>query len=435
MRILWIKMGGLWPLNTGGRLRSFHILVELSRRHRVILLTTHGPGENPEALSAHLPSTVEVVSVPYAIPKLGSGRFALALLRSWCSSLPVDLAKFRVPALSKKVQQILEAKEVDLCVADFLSAAPNVPFDRPVPVVFFAHNVEHIIWKRLSQIDNSIWRRTLLQLEWRKMRRCEARTCAQSTLTLAVSEVDRNLLASTAPGASLRAVPTGVDTAYFTPSRKRESAVHLVFTGSMDWHPNEDAILHFADSILPRIRREIPDVSLTVVGRNPTPRLLARAAEIGIQFTGTVDDVRPYIAKAALYVVPLRIGGGTRLKIFEALAMGKAVVSTTVGAEGLPVVPGEHIIQADDPDDFAGAVVSLLKDPARRRALGLAGRRLVETRYSWPQVARQFEAKCQEAVNRHASTRIDASAVSSRLLKNILLGATWTRRNIFQSRK
>ncbi len=219
---------------------------------------------------------------------------------------------------------------------------------------------------------------------------------------MAVSEADRALLAARAPGADIRAIPTGVDTSYFHPNGAAEAPATLVFTGSMDWYPNEDAILYFLDAILPEVRREVPGVSLAVVGRDPTDRLRAAGSAAGICVTGTVSDVRPYVAEAAVYVVPLRVGGGTRLKIFEALAMGKAVVSTRVGAEGLPIVSDRHFLQADSPAAFAQAVISLLKDADRRRALGLAGRRLVEERYSWSQVTREFEGHCQELVSRHA---------------------------------
>jgi glycosyltransferase involved in cell wall biosynthesis len=397
MRILWVKVGGLWPPNTGGRLRSFHLVSELSRRHQVTVVTTHAPGEDPESLAAHLPHAEQVVSVPYAIPKRGSWRFAAALLRSWCSPAPVDLLKFRVPGVVHAVRQRLDGGSVDLCIADFFSATANVPMNTSVPVVFFAHNVEYMIWKRLCEAEHRRLRRLLLALEWRKMRRSEAGVCARASLTLAVSEVDRARLAGDAPGAAIRAIPTGVDTSYFAPGGSDERPAALVFTGSMDWYPNEDAVLYFMDSILPRIRREVPGASFSIVGRSPSARVIAAAAaSVGVRVTGTVDDVRPDIADAAVYVVPLRVGGGTRLKIFEAFAMGKAVVSTTVGAEGLPIVSGQHFIRADDPAAFAGAVVALLQDPLRRRTLGAAGRELVETRHSWTQVAREFEERCAQ---------------------------------------
>jgi glycosyltransferase involved in cell wall biosynthesis len=401
MRILWVKVGGLWPLNTGGRLRSFHTIAELARRHRVTVLTTHGPADDPEGLAGRLADCDQVVSVPYALPGHDSARFALALVRSWLSPLPVDIWRCRVPVLRSEVARHMATGHVDLCVVDYLAATPNAALDGPVPTVLFSHNVEYMIWKRLSQVETRLWRRALLEIEWRKMRRYEARACARVRLTVAVSDADRAVLAGHAPGARVCAIPTGVDTAYFTPNGTPERPRALAFTASMDWFPNEDGIVHFIEAVLPRIRGEVPDVTLTVVGRNPSPRVRRLGAIPGVRVTGTVDDVRPYVAEATVCVVPLRVGGGTRLKIFEALAMGKAVVSTTVGAEGLPLVPGTHFLQVDDPAGFADAVVALLRDPGRRRALGSAGRRLVEERYSWSQVAREFEAMCEE-VARHA---------------------------------
>ena len=398
MRILWVKVGGLWPLNTGGRLRSFHIVRELARRHRVTVLTTHGPEDDAEGLARNLPEDSEVVSFPYAAPKQGSARFVTALLRSWASPLPVDLWRWRVPPLQREVRRLIDDRKIDLCVADFLAAVPNVPRDASVPVVYFSHNVEHMIWQRLSRIEPRLWRRLLLEIEWRKMRRFESEACARASLTVAVSEKDRDLLASLARGANVTAIPTGVDTSYFMPNGTSEAAKTLVFSGSMDWYPNEDAVVYFMKEILPRIRREIPAATLTVVGRNPRSELCAAAARAGVRVTGTVADVRPYLAEGEVYVVPLRVGGGTRLKIFEALAMGKAVVSTGVGAEGLPLACGEHFLAADDPEAFSQAVIRLLRNPEERRALGMAGRRLVEEGFSWLKVARDFEAKCQEAM-------------------------------------
>jgi polysaccharide biosynthesis protein PslH len=239
-------------------------------------------------------------------------------------------------------------------------------------------------------------------VEWRKMRRYERQACARAKLTVAVSEVDRLRLAELAPGSNICAIPTGVDTEYFAPSALPEKPASLVFTGSMDWYPNEDAVLYFVEAILPAVVREIPETSLAVVGRNPSARLRSVCSNAHVSVTGTVEDVRPYIQAAAVYVVPLRIGGGTRLKIFEALAMAKAVVSTRVGAEGLPLEPGKHFALADRPTDFARKIVSLLRDPERRRTLGAAGRNLVEERFSWAKVAREFENRCTEVVGDHA---------------------------------
>ena len=401
LRILWVKVGGLWPPNTGGRLRTLHMIAELSQRHRVSVITTRHPADESTGLRSRLPACEGIDAVPYTLPKQGTSRFALAVARSWASPYPADLWRWRIPAVRARIRERL-AEGVDLCVADFLVAMPNLPSRTTTPVVLFEHNVEYMIWKRLHEVEKRPARRALLGLEWRKMRQYEARACARASLTVAVSEADRALLAANAPGADIRAIGTGVDTTYFHPNGAVEAPASLVFTGSMDWYPNEDAIMYFIAEILPELRREVPGLSLAVVGRDPPERLRAACAAAGVQVTGTVADVRPHVAEAAVYVVPLRIGGGTRLKIFEALAMGKAVVSTRVGAEGLPIVPGEHFLQADSPADFTQAVVTLLKDPDRRRALGRAGRRLVEDRYSWNQVTRQFEGHCEEVVARHA---------------------------------
>jgi len=405
MHILWVKMGGLWPSTTGGRVRSLQIVSELARRHQVTVVTTHGVGDDPEGLKRQLSHCHEVISYPYAVPKLGSAAFPAAVARSWMSKYPVDLWKWREPQVREKVQSLIDSGTIDLCVSDFLFAAANVPAGGSTPVVLFEHNVEYMIWQRLCALETRTWRRALFELEWRKLRAREADACRDADLTIAVSEDDRRRLEELAPGIRAASIPTGVDTNYFRPDGRPERANRMVFSGSMDWHPNEDAVIYFADAILPRIRAEIPDATLTVVGRNPTPRLREAAARAGIDVTGTVEDVRPSIGEGSVYVVPLRAGGGTRLKIFEALAMAKPVVSTTVGAEGLALEDGRHFIAADDPDSFADSVIGLLRNPGRRRALGHAGRELVETYYSWPTIAREFEERCEEVVELHAHER------------------------------
>jgi glycosyltransferase involved in cell wall biosynthesis len=381
--------------------RSLQIVSALSRHHNVTLITTHGPGDDPQGLARQLPDCHQVVSIPYDVPKRGASSFPLAVARSWFSSYPVDLWKWRVPEVRDQVKAFFEKDLVDVCVSDFLFAAANVPLGGRVPVVLFEHNVEYLIWKRLSQIERSPWKRALFELEWRKLRRKEAEACERATLTVAVSEEDRQRLSTLAPRAKTASIPTGVDTSYFQPSGRSEIPGRLVFSGSMDWHPNEDAVIYFGETILPKIRAHVPEASFAVVGRNPTRRLQDAAARLGMIVTGTVDDVRPWLDEASVYVVPLRAGSGTRMKIFEALGMAKPVVSTTVGAEGLALTDGQEFVAADHPQEFADAVVSLLRNEARRKELGQAGRALVVERYSWPQVAREFEAHCEEVVPKH----------------------------------
>jgi sugar transferase (PEP-CTERM/EpsH1 system associated) len=397
MRILWVKMGGLWPATSGGRVRSLQMLSHLSARHQVTVITTHGPGDDPVGLAGELPHCRRIVSIDYAAPKFGSAAFVRTMARSWFSSYPVDLWKWRLRAMPDHVSSLLDADSIDLCVADFLVAMPNVPERQHVPVVLFEHNVEHRIWRRLATVEPQVARKALLEMEWRKVRRCEAAACSSADMTIAVSDEDRRALSALARDAVIKSVPTGVDSQYFTPGRRPEVPARLVFTGSMDWHPNEDAVLYFAETILPRIRADIPQVSFTVVGRNPSSRVAA-LGRLGVTVTGSVADVRPFMDEAAVYVVPLRAGSGTRLKIFEAMAMAKAVVSTTIGAEGLGVTPAREIVLADDVDAFARAVTTLLRNPLERQRLGRAARALVESTYSWEHAARVFEGHCETVV-------------------------------------
>jgi len=263
----------------------------------------------------------------------------------------------------------------------------------PCPAVIFTHNVESEIWRRHAETRTGI-ARLLYRLQYRRMLRYERRALGRFDGVLAVSDADRRTFAQLYPGAvrgAVDVVPTGVDTEYFAPSSSDPASRRLVFTGSMDWLPNEDAMRFFHREVLPLVRVEEPETTLTIVGRAPTSTVKALANEPGIEVTGRVEDVRPYMRDAAAYIVPLRIGGGTRLKIFEAMAMGKAVVSTTVGAEGLPVVPGTHLMVADEPRTFARAIVRLMRDTARRRELEVAARAFVAEHYDWSSAGRVLE--------------------------------------------
>lgn len=400
LKILWVKVGGLWPITSGGRLRSFHLVRALSHSHRVTVLTTHDSTEQCIEEREQLASCERVTSFFHSPPKWNTARFAMCLLRSFFSTLPVDLFKNRVPALRDEVARSLREEHFDLVVADFMFARPGIRFDTGVPVVFFAHNVEHLIWKRLARRARNPLVRLLLEQEWRKFRRQERITCERAALTIAVSREDVDMFRALAPGRPMRCIGTGVDVEYFRPAAPclEADVPRLVFTGSMDWHPNEDAMLFFLESILPVVRRHVPDVVMSIVGRNPSARLIQRARQAQVTVTGTVDDVRPFIEEATVYVVPIRVGGGTRLKIFEAMAMAKAVVSTTIGAEGLPLVDGEQVVLADAPEEFARQVVRLLLDRNERVRLGRNARCLVQGDFAWERIASQFDEHCTTAL-------------------------------------
>jgi glycosyltransferase involved in cell wall biosynthesis len=271
--------------------------------------------------------------------------------------------------------------------------------------VLFTHNVEAEIWRRHAETASRPLKRLLMHGQWSRMLAFERAALDRFDLILAVSDADRATFERLYPsgGRSYHVVPTGVDTEFFAPRTSHVAPPHvardrhLVFTGSMDWLPNEDGMLYFCREILPRIRQVEPDVTVSIVGRAPTPAVQRLAQERGVEVTGRVEDVRPHIAGGSVYIVPLRIGGGTRLKIFEAMSMAKAVVSTTVGAEGLPVTPGRDIVIADEPARFAQAVVHLLRSERDRRRLEAAARQLVVDRYDWSAVSRELEAALDRA--------------------------------------
>jgi glycosyltransferase involved in cell wall biosynthesis len=228
-------------------------------------------------------------------------------------------------------------------------------------------------------------------LESRALSRAEQHYAQIADFVVTVSANDQAFFINYVPPTRTAVIPTGVDVEYFRANGAREEPHTLVFTGSMDWLPNDDAVKYFVGDVLPLVRREVPDARFWAVGRRPLPALRALASE-AVTVTGTVDDIRPFLDRCAVCVVPLRSGSGTRIKIFEAMAMGKSVVSTTLGAEGLPVTHGQDILLADSPEEFARAIVALLRDPARRRRLGAAARALVERNHSWAAVGTEFEA-------------------------------------------
>jgi polysaccharide biosynthesis protein PslH len=392
MKILWVKAGGLVPPDTGGKIRSYNIVRELARAHSVTLVSFHA--EQPDDRHPQLNELFDhVVSIPLKLPAPKGITEFFAYARNLLLREPYGIAKYCRSEVRQKLRRLLREHRFDVIVCDFVIAAGAIPWDVPSPKVIFTHNVEAVIWKRHYEVArNPLWK-ALSWLEWKKMQAAENKYLQLADQVLTVSENDRAEFSSFLERTRLTVIPTGVDTQFFQPAPAPEQADSLVFTGSMDWLPNEDAILYFAEQILPSIRAQVPGVSLSVIGRKPSRRLQELAArESRIQLTGWVEDVRPHLARGAVCVVPLRIGGGTRLKIFEAMAMGKAVVSTSIGAEGLPVRDDENILIRDEPSAFANAAVSLLKDPARRARLGRKARALVEENYSWRQVAKGFAA-------------------------------------------
>ena len=396
MKILWVKAGGLVPPDTGGKIRSYNILRELARQHSVTFFSfyqAHDKDQHPSLEDVF----DRVVCVPLSLPEPKSiGELGEYIVRLF-SSEAYGISKYCRPQVRSRLDELLEQETYDVILCDFMVAAGVIPWDCPTPKILFTHNVEATIWRRHYQIAaNPLWK-AISWLEWRRMEAAERRYLRLADRVLTVSDADRDALSRFIEPEKLTVIPTGVDVDYFTPMAVEEAPNSLVFTGSMDWLPNEDAIVYFVEAIFPLIKEQCPEASLEVVGRNPSRKLRALAArEVSMRLTGWVEDIRPFLARGSICVVPLRIGGGTRLKIFEAMAMGKAVVSTSVGAEGLPVRAGENILLADTPRDFADSVMSLLRDANERKRLGTSARTLVRERYSWRKVTETFACTLQE---------------------------------------
>ena len=393
MRVLWIKTELLHPLDKGGRIRTYQMLRSLSRRHHVTYLCLDDGLAAPDALERARDYAQEVVVVPFQPPAKGSVGFFLDLLRNLFSPLPYAVARYESPPLRQEILRLAEAS--DLIVCDFLAPSVNVPAGLPAPVVLFQHNVEAVIWQRHVSVPQPALRRTYFRAQWQRMRRYEAEQCRRFARVIAVSATDADTMQREYQVASVGCVPTGVDLEYFSASPRPRQSRELVFVGSMDWMPNQDGIRWFATEVFGRLQALVDGVRLTVVGRSPSRSLRELASRnTAIEVTGTVEDVRPYLARAGICVVPLRVGGGTRLKIYEAMAAGVPVVTTVIGAEGLPLRHGEHLLIANTAQEQIDAIRALLSDPARAAQLAANALRHVQEHCSWDAATERFLAQC-----------------------------------------
>lgn len=398
LRILWLKTELLHPIDKGGKIRTYGMLRELKREHRITYLTLDNGSEAEDAVERASEYCHELIRVPHRSRRKHSPGFYGELALNLLSPLPYFLQKYRSREMESAIERLLDRGPFDLLVSDFLVPAVNLPAEVRCPTLLFQHNVEAVIWRRHYEVATNPVRKAYFRNQWRQTRRAEARLCKRFDRVVAVSDRDRFALERDYGLEEVATVETGVDTEYFSPSRRgRPRPGNIVFTGSMDWLPNEDGILWFASKVLPRIRLELPEATLTVVGRDPT----AAIRELGrndpcVTVTGSVPDIRPYVETGALYVVPLRIGGGTRLKIFEAMALETPVVSTSVGAEGLPVHPGRELRIADGAEDFAVAVVELLRDPDQALKMARVAAQRVRREFGWARIAASFAHVCRE---------------------------------------
>jgi glycosyltransferase involved in cell wall biosynthesis len=406
-----------YPPHQGTTLRNYNLIAGLAQRHEVHLLAFGEPAESRGTPLDDLCRSVKVVRPPRR--SMGQRMRGLFLSRLPDMALRLPSTEFQAAlaaTLDDERPDVVEVEGIEL--AQYLFQVAEGRRGRTGPLlVFDDHNAEYVLQQRAFETD---WRQSRLGgksglkplarrwigavysfVQWRRLRSYERRACLAADRVVAVSESDAQALRSLLPDLNPVVVPNGVDMDFYTApvpaldAGQGPGESDLVFTGKMDFRPNVDAVSWFAGEVLPSIRREIPEVRLWVVGKDPHPRLAPLIEDPAVVVTGWVEDVRPYIAAAAVYVIPLRIGGGTRLKVLEAMAMGKAIVSTTLGCEGFDLAPGTELVIADAPTQVAAAVLALLRDPQRRKRLGQAARRFAASKYDWriilPRLERAYE--------------------------------------------
>jgi glycosyltransferase involved in cell wall biosynthesis len=396
MKILWACPVFLHPTTKGGQIRTLETLRQLHRWHEIHFVALDS-ADNREGIERASEYCSHVYPVKHRAPAKTSPVFFMQFARGAFSPIPLAVSRFASATMRALIEDLEHRVGFDHVVCDFLATAPNIPsIER---AVLFQHNVETTIWERRESTATNPLHQIVYTVQRQRMFAYERDICQRARRVIAVSEEDAKRMRSLFGVARVSDVPTGVDIEHFTPTANARTNCDLVFVGSMDWMPNVDGMLYFISEVLPLVRREIPDCSVAIVGRTPGREILEAAARDPlITVTGTVPDTRPYLWGSAVSIVPLRIGGGTRLKIYEAMAAKTPVVSTTIGAEGLPLESGRHIHLADDPHTFAARCVELLRDPDARQRMADEAWSLVKANFSWEQAARRFEQALRKSI-------------------------------------
>lgn len=380
MKILLLTAKPPFPLNDGGRIAVYEPLRRLvARGHKVTLLTFRSPSEDEGALD-HLRTLCRVEVIPHDTRNRVSG-----VVRNSFSALPYTVSKYQSSLMAQKLREVLAGAQFDVVHLEQVHMAGCQAITEGefnLPTLLRQENIESHLAERYWRTQTGL-RRIYARHQAARMRHYEAEMCQRMDRCLAITAEDAERLRLLCPYVSTTVVRCGVDGVEFGPRMHLEQANALVFVGSMDWMPNADAVLWFCKEILPAIRQAVPDLQFHIVGKNPPAEIRQLADPGRIHVTGFVEDVRDYFAKAAVFVVPLRVGGGMRVKLLQAMAMARPVVSTSIGAEGIRVEDGQDLLLADTAPEFATCVVRLLRDQSLRERLGQNARRLVEEHYSW----------------------------------------------------
>jgi glycosyltransferase involved in cell wall biosynthesis len=397
-QLLFVSARFLFPVDSGGKIRTTQILRGMKGGAFDITLASPAPPRASERYARELDSVCDRF---LAWPEPARGPlFPVTRLRHLGSHLPVPVAT-DIDKHGRKVVGEALAGGLDAVVVDFPHADVLAPATLDVPSVMFTHNVEAEIYRRHVDVARQPWLRAVWNDQYRKMLDYEREVLRKYDTVVAVSTRDGEAFRRDYGIEQVATISTGVDLDFFGFQPPGEDPT-VVFTGSMDWLANADGIEFFLEDVWPVVAARIPAAKMRVIGRSPPAELVRKAARLypdSWTFTGFVDDVRPEAAGAAAFVIPLRVGGGTRLKAYEAMAMGCPVISTTIGVEGLPVEDGIHYLRADGANALADALIRVLEDTPLRLRLASAARALVESTFSYRRAAGEFEQICLSTID------------------------------------
>ena len=389
-----------FPLTSGKRIRTYNLLARLAARHRVTILCHKNP-DRAEALDADdavRALGIRTVVVDRAVPPKSGAGFYARLAGNLLSPLPYSVATHASPALAEAVRAHAAGNAVDLWHCEWTPYAQvlrDALAERLAEARWsvMAHNVESLIWRRYTEAADNPVKRLYIREQLRKFERFERWAYSSATAAVAVSREDAALMRSDFGATRVHVVENGVDVDFFRPQRDVDrDPAQMLFMGSLDWRPNQDAAVQLLTEVLPRVRARVPHATAVLVGRRPPDWLRAKVtATPGAELHADVPDVRPFLARCGFLVVPLRIGGGSRLKILEALAAGTPVVSTRVGAEGLELAPDRDLIVADTPAELVDATLAAIRRPEELADTAESGRERVLAHYSWDLLAERLD--------------------------------------------
>jgi glycosyltransferase involved in cell wall biosynthesis len=388
-----------FPLNSGKRIRTFNLLARLAERHRVTLLCHRNPDpdEAVEATEAFRRIGIDTIVIDRVVPPKSGPGFYARLAGNLLSPLPYSVATHTSPALAAAASEFAASNPVDVWHCEWTPYAQvlrQALGERLAesPWTVMAHNVESLIWQRYTLAEPNPVKRWYVRRQWQKFERFERWSYRAATVSIAVSRDDARLMREQYQARRVEVVENGVDIDFFKPQRDVDrNPAALLFLGSLDWRPNLDAVSLLLDDIFPRVRAAHPAATLSIVGRRPPAWLTSRASAVpGVRVFADVPDVRPFLATSGMMVVPLRIGGGSRLKILESLAAETPVVSTRIGAEGLQLEPDRHLTIAETPGDMVAAILAAIRRPEEMQEAAEHGRRVVLARYSWKPLAERL---------------------------------------------